>query len=138
MYYVIKWEEDPELAQKKKKFYSFQIPLAVIASSFVGLIRVQNYSHIMYLVMLTDFVYLLFKKEREHQGMRLMNVIGIFVFFIWQYSAYWPKTGMYYFQLWFPYTTGLNEFRDVEFRAMGHSEALNPEQDDKNQRDVDL
>lgn len=138
MYYAIKWEEDPELAQKKKKFYSFQIPLAVIASSFVGLIRVQNYAHIMYLVMLTDFVYLLFKKEREHQGMRLMNAIGIFVFFIWQYSAYWPKTGMYYFQLWFPYTTGLNEFRDVEFRAMGHSEALNPEQDDKNQRDVDL
>lgn len=138
MYYAIKWEEDEELVRKKKKFYSFQIPLAIIASSFVGLTRIQNYAHIIYLVMLTDFVYLLFRKKGEHQGMRLMNTIGVFVFFIWQYSSYWPKTGMYYFQLWFPYTTGLNDYRDVEFRAMGHSEVLNPDNDEKSQRDVDF
>lgn len=138
MYYSIKWEEDEELAEKKRKFYSFQIPLAIVASAFVGLTRVQNSAHIIYLVMLTDFVYLLFRKKRDHQGLRLFNTIGIFVFFIWQYSSYWPKTGMYYFQLWFPYTTGLDEYRDVEFREMGHNEVLNPDKDDKSRRDVNF
>jgi hypothetical protein len=136
MYTVTMTVTSEDLKRRLEKLMSFMIVLAVLASSFAGFVRLFNYVQIFYLIMLADFVYMLFR-SKEHLAMRV-GTLATFVFLIsLNYRIYYKSTDTYYYQFFFPYTCILNEEEDVFIREMAHSEAVNPEITDNNVRDID-
>jgi hypothetical protein len=136
MYTVTMTVTSEDLKRRLEKLMSFMIVLAVLASSFAGFVRLFNYVQIFYLIMLADFVYMLFR-SKEHLAMRV-GTLATFVFLIsLNYRIYYKSTDTYYYQFFFPYTCILNEDDDVFIREMAHSEAVNPEITDNNVRDID-
>jgi len=136
MYTVTMTVTSEDLKRRLEKLMSFMIVLAVLASSFAGFVRLFNYVQIFYLIMLADFVYMLFR-SKEHLAMRVGTLATIVFLIALNYRIYYKSTDTYYYQFFFPYTCILNEEDDVFIREMAHSEAVNPEMTDNNVRDID-
>lgn len=135
IYSSILWETDDEMRKRKEKIASFMVLLAVMASSFAGFARFYNYVQIFYLIMLADFVYMLFR-IKKHFIIRLGTVTGICFILMLLYFAHYKSTNTYFYEFFYPYTCILDEDADVAFRPIAHDEAINVIADDKNTREV--
>lgn len=136
MYTVTMTVTSEDLKRRLEKLMSFMIVLGVLASSFAGFVRLFNYVQIFYLIMLADFVYMLFR-SKEHLVMRVGTLATIVFLVLLNYRIYYKSTDTYYYQYFFPYTCILNEEDDVFIREIAHLEAVNPEMTDNNVRDID-
>ena len=135
MYSVLQLEQDEELYRRKEKMIAFMMILAVFASAFAGFTRLYNYSRVFYLVMLADFIYMLFQ-YKEHLIMRVGVLAGTALLILSQYLISYQSTNTYYYNFFFPYTCILDEDRSVYFREIAHGEATEAEQKDNNVRDI--
>jgi hypothetical protein len=136
MYTVTQAEPSKELKECREKMMSFMLVLSVLASSFAGFVRLFNYVQIFYLIMLADFVYMLFR-SKEYFIMRVGTLVAIVFLISLNYRIYYKSTDTYYYNFFFPYTCILDEDESVYVREKAHSEAVNPELTDNNVRDID-
>lgn len=136
MYYSYYWEEDEKVKTKKGRLISFHIVLAVCACSLAGFTRFRNYMEIYYLIMLSDFIYMLFK-TKEKLILRVGTLVLTVFLVIWmQYMVFFPENKVYFYQLFVPYRCILNEDDDVFFREEVHLEAVKDEVSDEGTRDI--
>ena len=136
MYYSYYWEDDHNIKTKKERLISFHIVLAVCACSLAGFTRFRNYMEIYYLIMLSDFIYMLFK-TKEKLILRFGTLVLSVFFLLWlQYFVYFPENKAYFYQLFTPYRCILNENKDVYFREEIHIEATRNEISDEATRDI--
>lgn len=136
MYYSYYWEEDHNTKTKKERLISLHIVLAVCACSLAGFTRFRNYMEIYYLIMLSDFIYMLFK-TKEKLILRFATLVLSIFFLLWlQYFVYFPENKAYFYQLFTPYRCILNENKDVYFREEVHIEATRNEISDEATRDI--
>lgn len=136
MYYSYYWEEDQNIKTKKERLISFHLILAICACSLAGFTRFRNYMEIYYLIMLSDFIYMLFK-TKEKLILRVGTLVLTVFFLLWlQYFVYFPENKAYFYQLFTPYRCILNENKDVYFREEVHIEATRNEISDEATRDI--
>lgn len=136
MYYSYCWEEDENTKAKKEKLISLHIVLAVCACSLAGFTRFRNYMEIYYLIMLSDFTYMLFK-TKEKLILRAGTLVLSVFFVVWQqYLIYYPKNQVYFYQRYTPYRCILNESKDVLFREEVHQESVEQKVTDEGTRDI--
>ena len=136
MYFVSQCDDNIEQRKCKERMISYMLTLGVLASSFAGFTRVYNYTRVFYLIMLADFIYLLFR-ERSHLLMRLGVLAGTVFLIMLQYMIPYKTTNTHYYDFFYPYTCILNEDRSVYIREVAHSEAVAGESSDKNVRNVE-
>lgn len=136
MYFSYIWEEDEELKRKKERIISFHIILALCASSLAGFVRFRNYIEIYYLIMLGEFVYMLFR-TKEKLILRAGTLVLTAVFLVWlKHLVFFPQNKVYYYQLFTPYTCIFNENKSVYFREEVHKEAVEQEISDEATRTI--
>lgn len=136
MYYSYYWEEDEKVKTKKGRLISFHIVLAVCACSLAGFTRFRNYMEIYYLIMLSDFIYMLFK-TKEKLILRVGTLVLSVFFVVWQqYLIFYPKNRVYFYQRYTPYRCILNENKDVLFREDVHQESVEQTVTDEGTRDI--
>ncbi len=132
MYY----ESSDRIKKYKEKIISFLLILGILASSFAGFVRLYNYVQIFYLIMLADFIYLLFR-TKEHLIIRIGTLTGTVFLIMLTYFIHYKTTNTHYYDFFYPYTCILNENDDVYYRATAHAEATNIEKSDKNVRNIE-
>ncbi len=132
MYY----ESSDWIKKYKEKIISFLLILGILASSFAGFVRLYNYVQIFYLIMLADFIYLLFR-TKEHLIIRIGTLTGTVFLIMLTYFIHYKTTNTHYYDFFYPYTCILNENDDVYYRATAHAEATNIEKSDKNVRNIE-
>lgn len=136
MYVVVQKEQDADMRRKKEQMMAFALVLGVLVTSFTGFVRIYNATRIFYLVMLTDYIYILFR-YREHFLIRL-GVLACTVFFIvLLYMIPYKTTHTRYYDFFFPYTCILDEDKSVFIREVAHSEALIEEEAEDNVRKIE-
>lgn len=136
MYYSYIWEEDEELKQKKEKLISFHLVIAICACALAGFTRFRNYMEIYYLIMLSDFVYTLFR-TKERFLLRLGTMVMTVFLLVWQqYLLYYPENNVYFYQRYVPYRCILDENEDVHFRREVHLESVKNTVTDEGTRDI--
>jgi hypothetical protein len=136
MYYSFLWEEDEDIKRKKQKLISFYLVLAVCACSLAGFSRFRNYMEIYYLIMLSDFIFTLFRKK-EHFLLRTGTLVARIFMLLWQlHFTYYPKNEVYFFQRYTPYRCIINENKDVWFREEVHKESVEQTVSDEGTRDI--
>lgn len=136
MYYSFLWEEDEDIKRKKQKLISFYLILAVCACSLAGFSRFRNYMEIYYLIMLSDFIFTLFRKK-EHFLLRTGTLVATIFMLLWQlHFTYYPKNEVYFFQRYTPYRCIINENKDVWFREEVHKESVEQTVSDEGTRDI--
>lgn len=136
MYYSYYWEEDKNMKVRKERLISFHIVLAVCACSLAGFTRFRNYMEIYYLIMLSDFIYLLFKTKEQLLLRAATLALSIF-FIVWQqYLIFYPRNQVYFYQRYTPYRCILDENKDVLFRENVHQESVEQTVTDEGTRDI--
>lgn len=135
MFSVLQLEENEEMYRKKEKMIAFMMILAVLASAFAGFTRLYNYSRVFYLIMLADFIYMLFQ-YKEHLIIRVGTLVGTALLILAQYLIPYHTTNTHYYNFFFPYTCILDEDRSVYIREIAHGEATEAEEKDNNVRDI--
>jgi hypothetical protein len=136
MYFVSQCEQDEEQRKRKERMIAYMLILGVLASSFAGFTRVYNYTRVFYLIMLADFIYLLFR-YKTHLLMRLGVLAGTVFLIMLQYMIPYKTTNTHYYDFFYPYTCILNEDKSVYIREVAHAEAVASESSDDNVRKVD-
>jgi hypothetical protein len=135
MYTSLQMEPSDEMKVRKEKIMSFMVLLGVLASAFAGFTRVYNYVEFFYLIMLTDFIYTMFRTKRL-LIVRLGTLAGTVLLLFLQYRIYYKTTDTYYYDFFFPYTCILDETQDVYIRELAHQEAVANEVEDNNVREI--
>ena len=137
MYSFLLIEPSDEQRGYKEKMIAFMVILAIPASSVVGFMRFYNYVQIFYLIMLADFVYMLFR-YKQHFIIRLGTLTGTsLLIIIFLYLTHYKTTDTYFYDYFYPYTCILDEDKDVFIREIAHQEAVTVEIEDNNVRDID-
>lgn len=136
MYFVSQCEQDEEQRKRKERMIAYMLILGALASSFAGFTRVYNYTRVFYLIMLADFIYLLFR-YKTHLLMRLGVLAGTVFLIMLQYMIPYKTTNTHYYDFFYPYTCILNEDKSVYIREVAHAEAVASESSDDNVRKVD-
>ena len=136
MYFVTKYELLPKRKNSYEKFTSAMIPLGIIAGSVAGFTRPYNYIMIPYLIMLAEFVFLLFKFD-EHLMLKIGTMTGTIYFIILSYLHYYKVTDTYFYEFYYPYTCILDEDEQVYRRKITHIESAGFEFNGKNTRDIE-
>lgn len=119
-----------------QKLISYMIFLGIIAGAMPGFIRFFNYMQIFYLIMLADFVYMMFS-FKEHLIIRMGTLMGTVFIIGLLYMIRYKTTNSYYYHFFYPYTCILYEDESVYFREIAHQEALIIEANDDNVRDIE-
>lgn len=134
--YTVTWdEEDSKMRWQKEQMLAYTLIMAVIVCSFTGVIRLYNYVRIFYLIMLSDFIYTLFRKK-EHLIIRIATLAGTIFLIVLLYMIPYKTTNTRFYDFFYPYTCILNEDRSVYFREIAHDEAVIEETKDDNVRDI--
>lgn len=124
-YYNVKWEEDPEMKERKSRMVRWIMMLGLIACSMAGFMRLANHMQIFYLLLLTDFIYMLLRKK-EHLIIRMGTTVGIVIVFGWWYMTYWPKVNAHLYEFYFPYSSVVDENYSLERRKAIHQVSSAP------------
>ena len=122
MYYIARIETSEKERAWKEKLVSYMVVLAVIAVSSSPLARFYNYVQVFYMIMLADFVYVLFRTS-EHLILRLATCVCTFVLMFMPYFAHYETTNTRHYEFFYPYTCILSEDESVYFRVAAHNEA---------------
>jgi hypothetical protein len=136
MYSVTTLEPSETLRRCREKIMSFMIVLAILACSLAGFIRLYNYVQIFYLIMLADFLYMLFR-VKDHLVIRLGALVGTLFLLTLRYMTPYKTTKTYYYDYFFPYTCILDEDKKVYIREIAHTEATAAEESDNNVREIE-
>ena len=102
---------------------AYMLLLGVLASAFAGFTRLFNYARIFYLILMADFVYMLFR-QKTHLIIRVGTLMGTLFLIALQYMVSYKTTNTYYYDYFYPYTCILDEDKSVYFREAAHAEAL--------------
>lgn len=122
MYYIAQMELSEKEKAWKEKLVAYMVVLAVIAVSSSPFARFYNYVQVFYMIMLADFVYVLFRTS-EHLIIRLGTCVCTFLLMLWPYFSHYEVTNTYHYEFFYPYTCILNEDESVYFRLAAHNEA---------------
>lgn len=135
MYTAVQYEENDELKKQKEQMMAFALALGIIVCSFTGFIRLYNSVRIFYLIMMTDFIYSMFK-QRKYLIIRLSTLAGTIFLIGLQYMTPYKTTNTRFYDYFFPYTCILNEDKSVFIREIAHQEAVFEEESDDNVRNI--
>jgi len=135
MYTAVQYEENDELKKQKEQMMAFALALGIIVCSFTGFIRLYNSVRIFYLIMMTDFIYSMFK-QRKHLIIRLSTLAGTIFLIGLQYMTPYKTTNTRFYDYFFPYTCILNEDKSVFIREIAHQEAVFEQESDDNVRNI--
>ena len=135
MYTAVQYEENDELKKQKEQMMAFALALGIIVCSFTGFIRLYNSVRIFYLIMMTDFIYSMFK-QRKHLIIRLSTLVGTIFLIGLQYMTPYKTTNTRFYDYFFPYTCILNEDKSVFIREIAHQEAVFEQESDDNVRNI--
>ena len=136
MYSVTSQETSEEQRRHKEKMVSFMVALGILASSLAGFNRLYNYVQIFYLIMLTDFLYMLFR-VKNHFIIRMGVLAGTLFFLLLRYMTPYKTTNTYYYDFFYPYTCILHEDKSVYIRETAHQEAVMAKESDNNVREIE-
>ncbi|MBP5713822.1 MAG: EpsG family protein [Prevotella sp.] len=136
MYSATVLESSYELRKRKEKIISYMVALGILASSLAGFARLYNYVQIFYLIMLADFIYMLFR-VKNHLIIRLGALAGTLFLIILRYMTPYQATNIRFYDFFYPYTCILHEDKNVYIRAIAHQEALATEEKDNNVREIE-
>ncbi len=136
MFFVVQCECDEEQKRRKERMVAYMMILGILASSFAGFVRIYNYTRVFYLVMLADFIFLLFS-QKQHLLIRFGVLAGTAFLIMQQYMISYKTTNTHYYDFFYPYTCILDESKSVYIREVAHSEAVVAEESDKNVRKID-
>ena len=114
---------------------SFMVALGILASSLAGFNRLYNYVQIFYLIMLADFLYMLFR-VKNHLIIRMGVLAGTLFLLLLRYMTPYQSTKTHFYDFFYPYTCILDENADFAFRPIAHNEATNVIADEKNTREI--
>lgn len=135
MYTVVSHEEDEEQKRRKEQMLAFALVLGIVVCSFTGFVRLYNYTRIFYLIMLSDFIYMLFR-YKEHFIIRIGTLAGTVFLIGLLYMTHYKTTNTRYYDYFYPYTCILNKDRSVFIREIAHQEATFEEEKEDNVRDI--
>ena len=136
MYSVTTLEPSNDMRKRKEKMISYMLVLGILASSLAGFDRFYNYVQIFYLVMLTDFIYTLFR-VKTHFVIRTGVLAGTVFLILLRYMTPYKITNTYRYDFYYPYTCILYEDQNVYFRVIAHTESLIKEEKDNNVREIE-
>lgn len=136
MYSVTSIEPSDVLRKRKERMVSFMIVLGILSSSMAGFTRLYNYAQLFYLIMLADFIYMLFR-IKNHLIIRMGVLAGTLFFLLLRYMTPYKTTNTYYYDFFFPYTCILHEDKSVYIREIAHNEATTKEKEDNNVRVIE-
>jgi len=135
MYTSAMYEESDDIRAKKEKLIAYMLVLGVLATSFVGFIRIYNYIQLFYLAMLADFIYITFH-NKTHLILRT-GVLACTVFLLsLTYFKKYKTTNKFFYEFYYPYTCILDEDKSVYIREITHIESTFVEEKDNNVRDI--
>ena len=118
-----------------ERMIAFMVLLGIMACAFAGFVRVYNYVRVFYLILMTDFVFMLFR-QKKHLVIRVGTLMGTLFLIALQYMIPYKTTNTYYYDYFYPYTCILDETKDVYIREVAHLEAVQGEAEDNNVRDI--
>jgi hypothetical protein len=136
MYSAMTFEPSDELRKYKEKVISFMVVLGILACSLAGFARLYNYVQIFYLVMLTDFIYTLFR-VKKHFIIRMGALAGTLFLLMLRYMTPYQSTNTRFYDFFYPYTCILHEDKSVFIREIAHQEAVESKETDKNVREIE-
>ena len=120
---------------KEETIMKYMLVLGIVASSLTGFVRFFNYVEPFYLFAISEVLFTLFRKKK-HFIIRCA-ALSVYVFLLaLNYLIYYPKTGLYYYQRYVPYTCAFNQTNDVYVREAAHYESVHGEKNDKNTRKI--
>ena len=119
-----------------ERMIAYMLLLGVLASAFAGFTRLFNYARIFYLILMADFVYMLFR-QKTHLIIRVGTLMGTLFLIALQYMVSYKTTNTYYYDYFYPYTCILDENKSVYFREAAHAEAVDDEAEDDNVRNIE-
>ena len=135
--YTVTLAEQSEAARKRKeKLTSYMVVLAVLACSFAGFARLYNSTQIFYLILLTEFVYML-TRYSDYFIIRMGAFAGTLFLVVLSYFSYYETTDTYFYDYFYPYTSIIDESDDVFIREVAHYEAVTIEVEDNNVRNIE-
>jgi hypothetical protein len=136
MYSVLSLEPSDELRKRKEKIVSFMVVLALLTCSLAGFARLYNYIQIFYLIMMADFIYMLFR-IKNHLVIRMGVLVGTLFFLLLRYMTPYQSTKTHFYDFFYPYTCILHEDKSVYIREIAHQEAVMAEESDNNVREIE-
>lgn len=131
-----KGSQDKSVVRRKETFMAMYLCISIVVISIPPLSRFYNYLLPFFLCMTTDMMATLFCKKR-HFVSKVFSFLFIWGYTTFQYLAFSPKANAYMTELWFPYTSILNDDYDRSYRQSIHSAVIDGTKDDKNTRTVD-
>jgi len=135
MYTSVCLEPSEERKRRKEKMSVFLLFLAIFASAIPGSVRFYNYCLTFYMVLMADFIYMLFYTKRN-LFLRLSTMVGTLFFLLQLYMGHYESTNTYFYEFFYPYTCVLDESANTDFRPIAHFEATSHAVKDKNIRDI--
>lgn len=126
---------DPELIRRKEQFIAYYLCIAIIVPAFLPLARFLNYPRVIFLCLTADLLYRLFASKR-HFITKLVCILLTWGYSSYQYIAINPITNSRFLDLFFPYTSILNEDYDRSHRKDLHSTTIGDEKSEENTRTV--
>lgn len=136
MYSVTSQETSEGQRKHKEKMISFMVALGILASSLAGFNRLYNYVQIFYLIMLADFLYMLFR-VKNHLIIRMGVLAGTLFLLLLRYMTPYQSTKTHFYDFFYPYTCILHEDKSVYIREIAHQEAVMAEESDNNVREIE-
>ena len=136
MFFTMQSEVSEEKQKSMERMIAYMLLLGVLASAFAGFTRLFNYARIFYLILMADFVYMLFR-QKTHMIIRVGTLLGTLFLVALQYFVSYKTTNTYYYDYFYPYTCILDEDKSVFIREVAHTEAVAGEMEDNNVRDIE-
>ena len=136
MFFTMQSEVSEEKRKSMERMIAYMLLLGVLASAFAGFTRLFNYARIFYLILMADFVYMLFR-QKTHMIIRVGTLLGTLFLVALQYCVSYKTTNTYYYDYFYPYTCILDEDKSVFIREVAHTEAVAGEMEDNNVRDIE-
>jgi hypothetical protein len=136
MFFTMQAEVSEEKRKRMERMIAFMVILGVLASAFAGFVRVYNYARVFYLILMADFVFMLFR-QKKHLLVRVGTLMGTLFLIALQYMIPYKTTNTYYYDYFYPYTCILDEDKGVFIREVAHAEAVEGEVEDNNVREIE-
>lgn len=119
-----KGADNPELIRRKEQFMTFYLCVAIVVPAILPLARFLNYPRIIFLCMTGDLLYTLFT-EKRHFVTKILCILIAWGYPAFQYIAKNPYTGTSFMDLFFPYTSIMDESYDRSYRVYLHDSTIN-------------
>lgn len=130
------FEGDTDRAKKWQQLFSFQLLVGMIICVLgFEFMRFQNYYRTYYLIFIAEGIWTMFY-HREFFIRKAVCAVLLVFFNMLIWFNYYPNTDSHYYDLFFPYTSIVNENKDAKERIAIYYEANKKEPVKKGKRDL--